>query len=132
MHYRLRPLRPGQFALFSLFVLMTVAAIVFGIFRLPIPLFGKIASLSALCTGFLFWKVCNPNRVNRGRLATIDPLGTLLILSIFLLAIGTGHRGAFQFSSFDVLVCVSLLFLMTGHLLPRAMRAFNDHWRIDR
>jgi len=132
MRYRLHPLLPGQFGLLSLFVLMTVAAIVFAIFRLPVPLFWKFGFLLGLWACFHFWEVRDRNKVNRGRLAVIDALGMLLMVSNFLWASYVGHWGAFRFSSLEVLATISIVFIMTGHLIPKAINAIRDRAWFDR
>src|SRR5262245_21109586 len=56
MRNQLRTLLPGQFSMVALFVVMTVAAIVFAVVRQPVPVGEKIISLVALYSLFSIWQ----------------------------------------------------------------------------
>src|SRR5438067_976936 len=131
MRYRIRPLLPGQFGLFSLFVLILVAAVIFAVFRLPIPLFAKFAIFLTLWISYRVWETRNPKRVNRVRLALMDALGGFVLLSTFLWAVSIHQGGAF-FSSQEVLAVALTLFILTWHHIPKAIKAIQDRIWIDR
>jgi len=107
MRYRLRTLLAGQFGLFALFVLITLAAIAFAIIRLPVPVYWKFFLLAVLWILFKLWAGKNPDprpaaaRAHRIRLATLDAAGTILSFApfIWLLCVELGPR---PFSYADV------------------------------
>jgi hypothetical protein len=79
--------RPGQFGIYSLFVLMTLAAIAFAIIRLPIPAPGKIVALMALWLGFMVWQMRNlkfaASPTGRFNMAVTNLVGEALVIAMF-------------------------------------------------
>jgi len=91
--------RPGQFGIAALLVLMTLAAIAFAIVRLPIPIYGKMFSLTALWIGFLIWQMCNfkfpPTATDRFNMAVTGLAGQALVIALYLyvcFVFGFGRR----------------------------------------
>src|SRR5207253_1219752 len=82
--------RPGQFGIRDLFVLTTVAAVAFGIVRLPIYSVAKIFALLAVWLCFLFWAKGKPTpRQARSlsyqrRLAVLNAMGSFSALAPYL------------------------------------------------
>jgi hypothetical protein len=124
-------LRPAQFSLRSLFVFTTIAGILLGIVCLPIPIFMKLPLLLAVWLCLRLWETRIPSRTSSVRLALIDGLGIVTVLSSYFWARYIG-RGTLEFSSFDLVMAVLLLLIFSGHLIPRTIVALCGHSRSDR
>jgi len=83
MPNRIRTLLPKQFGLLELFMLTTVAAIAFAIFRLPYSLSIKVLLLFILWTGFQVWvaKTSGRGPTRQVRMAVMSGVGMAIQLT---------------------------------------------------
>jgi hypothetical protein len=118
--------RPGQFSIFDLLVLTTVAAVACGIVRLPMHVVLKMFALTAVWFGLFFWACGKPDArkarslAYKRRVAVLAAIGSILVLSpYFWLRFMEQPSRHFQTD-----VAFMLILLLTGPL-PAIWRAVS-------
>jgi hypothetical protein len=105
MRNQLHTLLPGQFSIVALFVVMTVAAVVFAVVIQPVPVGEKIISVSTLCGLFWIWQKRNYLHPLQGtisfelrrRIALVGWVGSVLVLPLHILIYAMLHGRRLSF-----------------------------------